>query len=171
MWCSITKKCEKKCITDFEALEKIDAIHACHFTNDAQFCSNEETCQKALTCPNSIMKGQYLIRSQFMYTRDWESSKLFFYFIFSGIENADPVGYEVVVKDLWVGSVITVQKQNKEKFTIPIKKIVNDEDVYDATLPYAGYKTHEETSYMEDMFVAFRCPTETYALCAQLPFE
>ena len=93
------------------------------------------------------------------------------YFAFIGIENADPVGYEVVVKDLWVGSVITVQKQNKEKFTIPIKKIVNDEDVYDATLPYAGYKTHEETSYMEDMFVAFRCPTETYALCAQLPFE
>ena len=64
MWCSITKKCEKKCITDFEALEKIDAIHACHFTADAQFCSNEETCQKALTCPNSIMKGQYLIRRQ-----------------------------------------------------------------------------------------------------------
>ena len=101
--------------------------------------------QKDLKCPNSILKQDITLKQS-------------------------PIGYEVV-KELWSGSVISVQKQNKEKFTIPVNKEVNTDDIYDMNLPYAGYKKHEETSYMEDMFLAFRCPTTTYALCAQLPYE
>ena len=46
MWCSLTKSCEKKCVSELEGLDKISAEHTCHVTNDAQYCSNEETCQK-----------------------------------------------------------------------------------------------------------------------------
>ena len=143
VWCSITKLCEKKCETKLEALGKLDAQHSCGVKNDEEFCSNEETCGEKLElkCPQSIMKDS------------------------SGTE--PPVSYEMVKKDLWSGFLI----KDKEKFTIPIRKTVNDEDTYDENLPYAGYKTNEEISYMGDVFLAFRCPVDTPALCAKLPYE
>ena len=61
--------------------------------------------------------------------------------------------------------------KDKEKVNIPITKAINDEDIYDMNLAHAGYRTNLEDSYMGDVFLAFRCPSETPGLCAQLPYE
>ena len=144
VWCSLTQLCEKKCQSNLEAMGKLDAEHSCGVKNDEEFCSNEETCgekTEMLKCPHSIMKD--------------------------ASDTQPPIGYELVKKDLYNSFL----PKDKEKVNIPIAKAINDEDIYDMNLAHAGYRTNLEDSYMGDVFLAFRCPSETPGLCAQLPYE
>jgi hypothetical protein len=59
LWCPLTKKCEKNCVTNLEGQQKITASisgHTCQTTTNAQYCSGEETCGAVLRCPTSISK-------------------------------------------------------------------------------------------------------------------
>ena len=79
-------------------------------------------------------------------------------------------GFEVV-KELFNGRENIVGKKIVNLDSV--KKAINDEDVSDDTLPYAGYKTHLEESYAGDLFLAFRCPASqpSEGLCLKLPYE
>ena len=62
-WCTLTKSCEKNCVSDFESKTiRYDALgeflydpYSCK--EDKDFCSAEETCSNELKCPTSITKG------------------------------------------------------------------------------------------------------------------
>ena len=61
-WCTLTKTCEKNCVTDFESkTTKYDSdgnfidFYTCR--EDKEYCSAEETCSNDLKCPTSITKG------------------------------------------------------------------------------------------------------------------
>ena len=144
-WCTLTKKCEKNCVTDFESkTKKFDDLgefidfYTCE--NKEEYCSAEETCSKQLKCPTSITKG---------------------------FDVSHPSGYEVV-KELFSGQATAGKKIIEVN---SVKKAVNEEDVTDKNLPYAGYKTHVEEAYPGDLFLAFRCEAGSVALCARLPYE
>ena len=62
-WCTLTKACEKNCVSDFESkTSRYDALgeffydpYSCK--GDKDFCSAEETCSNELKCPTSITKA------------------------------------------------------------------------------------------------------------------
>ena len=62
-WCTLTKACEKNCVSDFESkTSRYDALgeflydpYSCK--EDKDFCSAEETCSNELKCPTSITKA------------------------------------------------------------------------------------------------------------------
>ena len=55
-WCTLTKSCEKNCVSDFESKtgEFLYDPYSCK--EDKDFCSAEETCSNELKCPTSITK-------------------------------------------------------------------------------------------------------------------
>ena len=59
-WCSVTKRCETDCDTDFASLMYFPAdanslISGKYSCAAQEYCSNEQTCQaKPLTCPASL---------------------------------------------------------------------------------------------------------------------
>ena len=62
-WCTLTKACEKNCVSDFESKtsrydrESIEFIYDPYICKeDKDFCSAEETCSNELKCPTSITK-------------------------------------------------------------------------------------------------------------------
>ena len=57
-WCSLTKKCEKNCVSQFESITKrYEAFYSCQADAKQSYCSAEETCQNELKCPTSITKS------------------------------------------------------------------------------------------------------------------
>ena len=81
-----------------------------------------------------------------------------------------PSGYEVV-KELFNGRHDLVGKKIIDLDSV--KKAINDQDITDDNMPYAGYKTHVEEAYPGDLFLAFRCPASqpSEGLCLKLPYE
>ena len=146
-WCSLTKTCEKNCVSKFETItrkyagfqNRLDDF-SCEASPTKVYCSNEETCLHDLKCPTSITKN---------------------------VAPGNPVSFKVF-KELYNGQVTAGKKV---RMYTPFLKELNDEDESDEDLPYAGFKTHAEEAYPGDLFLAFRCSAGSVALCAQLPYE
>ena len=80
------------------------------------------------------------------------------------MEGVLPTGFKKL-RELWSDSVTDDDLLKMKIVTFP--KAVNEGDKDDLTLPYVGFKKHEEKTEIPNTFLAFRCESD----CATLPFK